>query len=132
MSNPKSATFVNATPHPINIVDANGNTHTLPASNNPIRLIETKSEKKADVWVGIVGGFNARVPAAEGGEVMSKNWENLPEKQPNVFYIVSLVCFQEAVRQEIDWLVGFDPERTIRDAKGIPAAQGGLLFVKKP
>ncbi len=130
MSNSKNTTFVNGTPHQINLIDAEGNTHTFPASHNPVRLVQLQPQVEA--WQGVIGGFKARVPATKEGEVLSKKWENLPEKQENVFHIVSLPCFQEAARQGIDWLVGFDPDLTVRDAKGFAAAQGGLLFVKKP
>lgn len=139
MSNSKSATFINATPHQINLIDAEGNTHTFPASHNPVRLVQIKQEDDKNGWKGVVGGFKARVSPANEGDIFSATeWENLPPKQDNVFHIVSLPCFMQAAKQGITWLVGFDPELTVREKssedgkQGKAIAQGGLLFVKKP
>ena len=69
-------TFVNLTPHAINIIDQNGQEHTFPASGEVARVSSSMEE------ISPIGEFS--VARQSFGKV-----EGLPAPQEGTFYIVS-------------------------------------------
>ena len=94
------STIINATPHEVRLVDANGN---LLASFPPQILIRLKAETVRD---GEINGIP--ISRTVFGEP-----EGLPPQQPGVYYIVSQLV-KNAINRS-DLLV---PAEVLRDEKG--------------
>lgn len=99
------STFVNLTPHPITLVDEEGDTVTLPASGTVARVAETREQ----YGVALVLGHFVPVVRKSFGQV-----ENLPEPSPDAFYIVSGMV-KSAVPDRLDV---YAPDDFVRDEAG--------------
>ena len=98
--------LINATPHPINIVDADGQeVYTIPASGI---LVRCAANTEPDVSIEIDG---VEIPTSRTvfGEITG-----LPEEADGVFYIVSQLVKSAAANRK-DLLV---PAEVLRDEGG--------------
>ncbi|HDI51833.1 MAG TPA: hypothetical protein ENF45_04315 [Bacteroidetes bacterium] len=103
-------TFVNLTPHDINIYDSNNNlVATIPRSGKVARVtMEQKTVGYIDV-----NGHKIPVKKTIYGEI-----ENLPDPQPNTIYIVSLLVLQALGGTRDDVLAPDTGAGAVRDDQG--------------
>jgi len=107
-------TFINLTPHDVNIVDKDGNVILIvPASDKPLRLIEKRD---------IVGDING-IPLSRVSYVIDETTP-LPNPDTDTFYIVSRVVAETFKRP--DFIV---PDQTVRNDKGQIVGCKGFAFV---
>ena len=107
-------TFINLTPHDVNLVDKDGNVILIvPASDKPLRLIEKRD---------IVGDING-IPLSRVSYAIDETTP-LPNPDTDTFYIVSRVVAETFKRP--DFIV---PDQTVRNDKGQIVGCKGFAFV---
>ena len=95
--------IINLTPHAIDIVDDNGNPFVSIPASGQIARVSTQTVRTGESFNGIP------VSRTTHGEV-----ENLPDRQENTIYIVSLaVALEVPEREDV-----FIPNESIRNDKG--------------
>jgi hypothetical protein len=109
-----NTTFVNLTPHDVNIVDNDGNVILIvPACDKPLRLIEKRDS---------VGDINGIPLSRVSYEIDSAT--PLPNADTDTFYIVSRIVAEMFKRN--DFIV---PDQTVRNDKGQIIGCKGFAFV---
>jgi len=104
------ATFINLTPHTINVVQSEVGTMVVPPSGNVARCAQT-----TEIAYN-VGDIVCR-------RTVYGNVEGLPDRTPSVFYIVSALV-RTAVPNRADVL---SPGELVRDSNGQPIGCKGLI-----
>lgn len=120
------AKFVNLTPHPVRIADANGNV-----------LIEIPSSMKEFPAVRAIQDNSHHLFEVDGIPVVearfgSATW--VPPMEPNTFYIVSSItasALAQMFPNREDFLVPDTGDDCIRDEKGQPYASKRFLCYAK-
>lgn len=106
--------IINLTPHAIDIVDDNGNPFVSIPASGQIARVATQTVRTGESFNGIP------VSRTTHGEV-----ENLPDRQENTIYIVSLaVASTVPEREDV-----FIPNESIRNAQGFVAGCKSLGHV---
>jgi hypothetical protein len=107
-------TFVNLTPHDVNIVDNNGDIILIvPATDKPLRLIEKRD---------VIGDING-IPLSRVSYAID-DATPLPNPDTDTFFIVSRVVAETFKRP--DFIV---PDQTVRNDKGQIVGCKGFAFV---
>ena len=106
--------FINCTPHPINVLDAEGVQHTIPASGTVARCAAVRTEEPAQ------GGF--RVVRQSFGAV-----EGLPAPVPGTTYIVSALVLSALGGSRPDVVAPDTGPDAIREGGQIKAVRGFVV-----
>ena len=107
--------LINCVPHDVHIIDQNGNyVSTSKKTQDPKPRIEQKFE-----MIGVLGDTGIPLYSRKRGKV-----ENMPEPQPNTFYIVSGLVAQSFPEREDLLEVG----ELVRDEQGIVTNCVGLVM----
>ena len=102
--------LINLTPHPINILDAEGNViYTLPKAEKPLRLAQHTERVGVLNVNGNVNGVEIPITKTKFGGA-----DELPPKIEGTYYIVSLITVKANPDRE-DFLF---PNELVRDENG--------------